>query len=125
MTYTIAMFNNGSAFLGSNDFAFSKMILMVETRNRELSADDSKLRISEVREYNSYDDYASGIEPLRVKETSWTRTQCPMVRESLRMIGREKMEKQIENSRAEKARKAKNKNAAAQTRARMAIVTKN
>jgi hypothetical protein len=121
MTYTIAMFNNGSAFLGSNDFPFSKMILMVETRNRELSADGSTSRITEVREYNSYNEYASGVEPLRVKETSWTRTQCPMVRESLRMIGREKMEKQIEESKANKARNARNKMAAAQTRTRMAV----
>jgi len=121
MTYTIAMLNNGSALIGSNDFAFSKMVLMAETENRDFSKDGDSRRITEVKEYNSYDEYASGAEPLRVKETSWTRTQCPMVRESLRMIGREKMEKQIEASRANKARNARNKMAVAQTRSRMAV----
>jgi hypothetical protein len=121
MTYTVAMLNNGSALIGSNDFAFPKMVLMAETENREFSKDGDSRRITEVREYNSYAEYASGVEPLRVKETSWTRTQCPMVRESLRMIGREKMEKQIEESKANKARNTRNKMAAAQTRSRMAV----
>lgn len=119
MTYAVAMLNNGSVLIGSNDFPFFKMVLMAETENREFSKDGDSRRITEVREYNSYDEYASGGQPLRVKETSWTRTQCPMVRESLRMIGREKMENQIEASRANKARNAKNKMAAAKTRARV------
>ena len=120
MTYTVAILNNGSVFLGSNGFEFIKMWMMAEADNRDSARDGYQRRITEVREYNSYADFASGVEPLRVKETTWNRIQCPMVRESLRMIGREKMEKQIENSRIEKARKAKNKIAASQTRARMA-----
>ena len=119
MTYTIAILNNGKAFLGSNNFAFCKMFLMVETDNRDSAKEGYQRRITEVREYNSYDEYASGVEPLRVKETSWTRTQCPMVKESLRMIGREKMENQIENSRANKARNARNKIAVEQARTRI------
>jgi hypothetical protein len=120
MTYTVAMLNNGSVFLGSDNFEFFKMWIMAEEDNRDSARDGYRRRITEIREYNSYDEYASGVEPLRVKETTWAKTQCPMVRESLRMIGREKMEKQIEKSRGEKARKARNKIAAAQTRARMA-----
>lgn len=119
MTYTVAMLNNGSVLLGSNDFEFIKMWMMAEGDNRDSARDGYQRRITEIREYNSYDEFAAGVEPLRIKETTWKRTQCPMVRESLRMIDREKMEKRIEASRANKARKARNKIAAKKARERM------